>query len=293
MEDFEKAIKANNLKRQINIINEFNDDDPEFAKGHPVGYINKYGKQKQSDGSWKYVGKQGGAQAAAKPAGEKSSGKAETKTSKSKDVKVTGRKHEPGTMTRKEAQRANGSASAKDILTPDGLKKFETNLKSMNMRSRMSQLEDSIRFVSDDKRKVRSYQKMAGKQDAILSKLSQLQKDFIGTVETKAGRNKLKVTPDGKMYVNNTIVQVDNSSGFVKLGGGGRGSSVGGFYGRGHFEGQLQGVVHTNAASKLRGLILEGKSWKDIDKQMAEGKTVMSGTTYAQEWPILKRHLKL
>lgn len=29
----------------------------DLEKGHPVGYINTYGKQKQADGSWKYVGK--------------------------------------------------------------------------------------------------------------------------------------------------------------------------------------------------------------------------------------------
>lgn len=38
-----------------------------IQKGHPVGHINKYGKQKQSDGSWKHVGKGKGSK------GEKSS----------------------------------------------------------------------------------------------------------------------------------------------------------------------------------------------------------------------------
>jgi len=58
MGEFEESIRAHNLKKQVSIINEFGGDaiDPEFSKGHPVGYINKYGKQKQGDGSWKYVG---------------------------------------------------------------------------------------------------------------------------------------------------------------------------------------------------------------------------------------------
>lgn len=38
-----------------------NTETGEFEKGHPVGHINKYGKQKQSGGSWKYVGKKGNA----------------------------------------------------------------------------------------------------------------------------------------------------------------------------------------------------------------------------------------
>lgn len=83
MEEFEKSIKAVNLRRQTSIINQFGDDetlDPaEFSKGHPVGYINKYGKQKQGDGSWKYVGKAAGRAAHAKR--KETTGQAKPKTS--------------------------------------------------------------------------------------------------------------------------------------------------------------------------------------------------------------------
>lgn len=68
MEDFEKPIQAHNLRRQVNPINQFGDSedvDPEFAKALPVGHINAYGKQKQSDGSWKYVGKNKGTSSSA------------------------------------------------------------------------------------------------------------------------------------------------------------------------------------------------------------------------------------
>lgn len=57
MKEFD-IIAGNNHNREM-LVQE-RTETGEFEKGHPVGYINKYGKQKQSDGSWKYVGKQGG-----------------------------------------------------------------------------------------------------------------------------------------------------------------------------------------------------------------------------------------
>src|SRR5690606_15920035 len=38
-------------------ILEKSEDNDELEKAHPVGYINAHGKQKQADGTWKYVGK--------------------------------------------------------------------------------------------------------------------------------------------------------------------------------------------------------------------------------------------
>lgn len=63
-EDFEKSIQAHNLKRQLGVINTFIDDEAEFEKAQPVGTINKYGKMKMSDGTWKYAKKGPGSPAA-------------------------------------------------------------------------------------------------------------------------------------------------------------------------------------------------------------------------------------
>jgi len=69
MEDFEKSIQANNLKRKVGLINNFVDDEAEFEKAQPVGTVNKYGKMKMSDGTWKYAKK---APTSATPAAENS-----------------------------------------------------------------------------------------------------------------------------------------------------------------------------------------------------------------------------
>lgn len=63
MEEFD-IINGNNHNREM-LVQE-RTETGEFEKGHPVGYINKYGKQKQGDGSWKYVGKGTSAPAASK-----------------------------------------------------------------------------------------------------------------------------------------------------------------------------------------------------------------------------------
>ena len=75
-----EIINANNHNREM-LVQE-RTETGEFEKGHPVGYINKYGKQKQGDGSWKYVGKQ--SSGAAKPTAKK-----ESVPEKKTDSKVT------------------------------------------------------------------------------------------------------------------------------------------------------------------------------------------------------------
>lgn len=52
MNTFEKSQAAKMLACYITP-----EELEDIEKGHPVGYINAHGKQKQADGSWKYVGK--------------------------------------------------------------------------------------------------------------------------------------------------------------------------------------------------------------------------------------------
>jgi len=69
MEEFEKTIKDNLRNRRDAVLNSFG--QLEKAKKMPVGTINKYGEQKMSDGTWKYIKKKKGEKAVS---GEKKTG---------------------------------------------------------------------------------------------------------------------------------------------------------------------------------------------------------------------------
>lgn len=127
----------------------------EFEKGHPVGYINKYGKQKQGDGSWKYVGKaagkvyqeQGGPAASAKRvAADKEVAKQgesyKTKKSVAAFTKMLGKKDAKITISK------NGSGDR--IVKVNGATAF--NMESKDVQSRKAQMENAYKRSQPEKK---------------------------------------------------------------------------------------------------------------------------------------------
>ncbi|KKS76785.1 MAG: hypothetical protein UV51_C0016G0005 [Candidatus Woesebacteria bacterium GW2011_GWC1_42_9] len=170
---------------------------------------------------------------------------------------------------------------------------YRRALLNMTIGERLNELASVKKWTKSDSLKVKSAQQFYGRHDKMLATIAKLEKEYIGTSELRWGNKKLMVDPDGKLYVDNIIVQVEQSSGFVKYGGGGRGLSTGALYPGDYFKGQLQGIIYVHAAKHLTAMVSEGKSPKEMDEFMINKRTAVSGTPGSVPWNALKQHLGL
>jgi len=174
---------------------------------------------------------------------------------------------EPG----KENSRIGGQYNPegiKGLLTKEGTKNFEDALKRMTATGRGIALANYTKALEKDKQKAPGYKRVPDeKRMGVGITIKNLQKKYNGTTTAKWGNKEIKISPQDKMTVNGKIVEVDNDSKYVKLGGGGRGSASGGMYSAGHFDGQLQGNDYTFAANRIMHDLREGKSPQKIKEE--------------------------
>jgi hypothetical protein len=263
--------------------------DIEKGREASIGEIREWAngkkKQKQADGSWKTISR---------------SGKAvkQTETTSQQAPKESSDLKTPGTLTSQEAYKKHNFTKFTSYSTPEGAKVFTNAIKDMKMMGRIKALNDFDSSITNDEAKVKGYQKYSDHRKA-KAFVSSLRQKFVSDTSIKAGNGKtIKIDNKGDFTINGVRVQVRHEQGSVKLGegpvagGGGRGA----MYGGGSFDNQLQGIVYTNTMGILKRLVLDGKSWKEIESYMADPKnqrTSVSGDKQLDVWKEVKQHLKL
>lgn len=97
----------------------------------------------------------------------------------------------------------------------------------------------------------------------------------------------------GDLFINNQKVVTNWSSGFVKLGPGGKTTVSGAFYPVGMTDGQLQGNTYCNVVGKFKQYLNEGRSHSEIEELMKESKGSGSSERPGQVWEKIKLYLGL
>lgn len=148
---------------------------------------------------------------------------------------------------------------------------IKEKLKQLSIAGRSEYFNVVEQSLKEDSRKASGYAKLSDTdRNAALRQVNTLRGQYVGDTTAKSGNTTITIDSSGNTKINGTVVQVDDNSGFVKLGGGGRTSGRGGLYGAGHFDGQLQGSGYVSAMKVFSGAMQDGKSIKDAVKAVSE-----------------------
>jgi 8-oxo-dGTP pyrophosphatase MutT (NUDIX family) len=151
------------------------------------------------------------------------------------------------------------------LQTPEGLSAAHKALTQMNMRGRARVLEAYQKTLDADKRKAKSYQEIYN-PDLVQKFINSSKEKYLGSTNIKEGKISISIDSSDNTLINGKKVYVDKKSSYVKLGTPGNGSSVGAFYGGGHFDGQLQGAAYPNLFDHLIADLRQTGSLKEAIK---------------------------
>ena len=159
--------------------------------------------------------------------------------------------------------------SSSDLI--DDISSLENNLKQLKISERMKYLNILERLLKSDERKANGYQKHTeGQRHDMFFIIRRLKKDYVGKTIVKEKGVVVEIDENGTASINGSKIFIDEDSGYVKLGSIGSGSSSGGFYGGGHFDGQLQGNKYVHQTTGLINRMVDGNNISQSIKSLKE-----------------------